>query len=112
LEHGGIKVVGITKRNQCAADAFTMSLEEGLKIALDVAREAAGMAPEAEAIAVPGGAAMSLHVIPAIEEEFGKAAFTNMSVEVWNDLVRPGIIPPVKDWGCLLAGEKRRQLAD
>lgn len=106
LEDGGIKVVGITKRNQWAADAFAMSLEEGLEIALDVGREAAGMAAEAEAIAVPGGAAMSLHLIPAIEEEFGKPAFTNMSVEVWNDLMRPGIIPPVKGWGCLLAGEK------
>jgi maleate cis-trans isomerase len=106
LEHGGIQVVGITKRNQWAADAFAMSLEEGLKIALDVGREAAGMAAEADAVAVPGGAAMSLHVIPAIEEEFRKPAFTNMSVEVWNDLVRPGIIPPVKGWGCLLAGEK------
>src|ERR1044071_2322364 len=31
LEAGGIKVVGITKRNQWAADAFAMSLEEGLK---------------------------------------------------------------------------------
>jgi maleate cis-trans isomerase len=81
LEAGGIKVVGITKRNQWAADAFAMSLEEGLKIALEVGREAAKLAPEADAIAVPGGAAMALHVIPALEEEFGKPAFTNMSVE-------------------------------
>jgi arylmalonate decarboxylase len=103
LEAGGIKVIGITKRNQWAADAFAMSLEEGLSTALDVGREAAKLAPEADAIAVPGGAAMSLHVIPALEEEFGKPAFTNMSVEVWNDLVRPGVIPPVKGWGRLLA---------
>jgi maleate cis-trans isomerase len=106
LEHGGIQVVHITKRNQWAADAFAMSLEEGLNLALGVGREAAKLAPEADAIAVPGGAAMSLHVIPAIEEEFGKPVFTNMSVEVWNDLVSPGIIPPVKGWGCLLANEK------
>jgi len=46
---------------------------------------------------------MSLHVIPALEEEFGKPAFTNMSAEVWNDLVRPGIIAPVQGWGRLLA---------
>ena len=45
LEAGGIKVVGITKRNQWAADAFAMSLEEGLKIALEVGREAAKLAP-------------------------------------------------------------------
>ena len=107
LEAGGIKVLGITKRNQWAADAFAMTLEEGLKIALEVGREAAKLAPEADAIAVPGGAAMALHVIPALEEEFGKPAFTNMSVEVWNDLVRPGIIPPVQGWGCLLANRRR-----
>jgi maleate cis-trans isomerase len=107
LEAAEIKVVGITKRNQWAADAFAMSLEEGLKMALDVGREAAKLKPEADAIAVPGGAAMSLHVIPALEEEFGKPAFTNISVEVWNDLVRPGIIPPVQGWGCLLANRRK-----
>ena len=106
LEAGGIDVVGITKRNQWASDSFAMSLEQGLEMALDVGREAARTWPEAEAISVPGGAAMALHVIPAIEEEYGKPAFTNMSAEVWNDLVRPGIIPPVQGWGRLLAGGK------
>ena len=103
LEAGGIKVVGITKRNQWASDFFAMTLEQGLEMALDVGREAAKTWPEAEGISVPGGAAMALHVIPALEEEYGKPAFTNMSAEVWNDLVRPGIIPPVQGWGRLLA---------
>jgi maleate cis-trans isomerase len=106
LEDGGINVVGITKRNQWASDSFAMTLEQGLEMALDVGREAARTWPDAEAISVPGGAAMSLHVIPAIEEEYGKPTFTNMSAEVWNDLVRPGIIPPVQGWGRLLAGMK------
>ena len=106
LEAGGIEVAGTTKRNQWASDSFAMTIEQGLAMALDVGREAARTWPEAEAISVPGGAAMSLHVIPAIEEEFGKPAFTNMSAEVWNDLVRPGIIPPVQGWGKLLAGVK------
>ena len=106
LEAGGINVVGITKRNQWASDSFAMTLEQGLEMALDVGREAATTWPDAEAISVPGGAAMSLHVIPAIEEEYGKPAFTNMSAEVWSDLVRPGIIPPVQGWGKLLANEK------
>jgi arylmalonate decarboxylase len=103
LRDGGIEVVAITKRNQWGAESAAMSLEEGLQMALDVGREAARSAPQAEAISVPGGAAMSLHVIPALEEEFGKPAFTNMSAEVWHDLVRPGIIPPVQGWGRLLA---------
>jgi len=63
LEEGGLKVVGITERGQRAADAAAMSFEEGLQTALDVGREAARMAPGAEAVFVPGGAAMSLHII-------------------------------------------------
>jgi maleate cis-trans isomerase len=106
LEAGGIDVLGITKRNQWASDSFAMTLEQGLEMALDVGREAARTWPDAEAISIPGGAAMALHVIPAIEEEYGKPAFTNMSAEVWNDLVRPGIIAPVQGWGRLLAGMK------
>src|SRR5512135_1271430 len=103
LADGGIEVVGITKRNQWASDSFAMTMEQGLEMALDVGREAARTWPDADAISVPGGAAMSLHVIPALEEEFDKPAFTNMSAEVWNDLVRPGLIPPVQGWGRLLA---------
>jgi arylmalonate decarboxylase len=107
LAEAGIKVVGITKRNQWASDSFAMTLEQGLDMALEVGREAAKTWPEAEGVSIPGGAAMALHVIPAIEEEFGKPAFTNMSAEIWNDLVRPGIIPPVQGWGCLLANRQR-----
>ncbi len=107
LEEGGIKVFAITKRNQWAGEAFAMTLEEGLELALEVGREAARTAPQADGISVPGGAAMSIHVIPALEEEFGKPTFTNMSAEVWNNLVRPGIIPPVEGWGCLLANRQK-----
>jgi hypothetical protein len=64
LEDGGIKVVGITKRGQWGKEAFAMSFEEGLKLALEVGREAARVALDAAARRVPGGAAMSLHVIP------------------------------------------------
>lgn len=103
LAEGGIEVVAMTRRNQWAADSFAMTLEQGLDMALDVGREAAKTAPQAEAISVPGGAAMALHVIPALEVEFAKPTFTNMSAEVWNNLVRPGIIPPIQGWGRLLA---------
>jgi maleate isomerase len=106
LAAAGITVACITKRNQWATEAFAMTLEEGLNLALEVGREAARLAPQAEGICVPGGAAMSIHVIPALEEEFSRPAFTNMSTEVWNDLIRPGIIPPIEGWGRLLANKK------
>jgi len=103
LQDGGIAVAGITRRNQSAVDAAAMSFEEGLQTSLGVGREAARLAPQAQAVFIPGAAAMSLHAIPAVEEEFGKPAFTNLSLEVWNNLIRPGVIAPVHGWGTLLA---------
>jgi maleate cis-trans isomerase len=109
LEEGGINVVGITQRGQWGKEAFAMSFEEGLKLALEVGREAARLAYDAEAIFVfvPGGATMSLHVIPVIEEEFGKPTFTRTSAEVWRNLIYPGIIPPITGWGKLLGSGKQ-----
>jgi maleate isomerase len=103
LQEGDLEVVGTTVRDQWLAQATAMSFEEGLEAALDTGREAAQLAPEVEAVWVAGGAAMALHVIPMIEAEFGKPTFTNLSAEVWNGLVRPGVIDPVQGWGRLLA---------
>jgi maleate cis-trans isomerase len=104
IEAGGFRVVGMTTRSQWGTDSAAMGLEEGMITALEVGREAARLAPEADAIFVPGGAAISLHTIPALEEQFKKPAFNNLNVEVWNNLIRPGVIPPVSGWGTLLAG--------
>jgi maleate cis-trans isomerase len=103
LEEGGLEVVGVTSRGQWAEQAFGMTFEQGLQTALDVGREAATLDPNVDAVWVAGGAAMALHVIPALEAEFGKPAFTNLSAEVWHGLVHPKVIDPVKDWGTLLA---------
>ena len=103
LEEGGLEVVGVTSRGQWASDASAMSFEEGLTVAVEVGREAAQLDPSVEGIWVAGGAAMALQAIPVLEAEFGKPVFTNLSAEVWNGLVRPRIIEPVKDWGSLLA---------
>jgi len=103
LEAGGLEVVGITSRGQWASEAFGMSFEEGLQTAIDVGREAAQSDPRVDAVWVAGGAAFALHAIPAIEEEFGKPTFTNLSAEIWHGLVHPKVIDSVKDWGTLLA---------
>lgn len=105
LAEGGIEVVGITTRGQMAKVAHEMTFEEGLQIAEDVGREAALTNSETEAIFVPGGAAATLHVVPKLEAEFNKPVFTNLTVEVWNGLVRPGVIDPIEGWGQLLASK-------
>lgn len=105
LADGGIDVVSVTSRGQWGQQAFTMTLDEGMRAALDVGREAGRAAVEmgSEAIFVPGGAALSLHVIPIVEHEFGKPVLTNLNAEVWDGLVHTGIVPPVSGWGRLLA---------
>lgn len=103
LDHGGIKLAAITTRGQSVDIAHAMTFEGGLETALSVGREAGKAAPDADAILVPGGAAMSLHVVPMLEKEFGKPVMTNLTSEVWHVLVHPGVIPPVKGWGKLLS---------
>ena len=103
LEEGGLEVVGVTSRGQWADQAFAMTFEEGLQTAIDVGREAAEINSNVDAIWVAGGAAMALHAIPAIEAEYGKPVFTNLSAEVWHGLVHTKIIDPVQNWGTLLA---------
>jgi maleate cis-trans isomerase len=103
LKDGGVEVLGITSRGQMPGTAGPIEFEEGLQMALDVGREAARLARNADAILVPGGRAMSLHVIPTLEDEFGKPVLTNLNAEVWHNLVRTQVVPPIEGWGKLLA---------
>lgn len=102
LRDGGVEVVTPTTRGLPLEAARRLSLEDGLRLSLEVAREAARA--DAEAVFVAGGAALSLHAIPAVEAEFGRPTLTNLSAEVFSALVRPGLVPPVTGWGTLLAG--------
>ncbi|MBI2912182.1 MAG: hypothetical protein HYY05_08560 [Chloroflexi bacterium] len=103
LEEGGLEVLAITARGRWAKENAALSYEDGFQAALEVAREAARLAPQAEAIYSAGGPARTLPVIPVLEEEVGKPVLTNLSAEVWHGLVHTGVIPPVLGWGRLLA---------
>jgi maleate cis-trans isomerase len=74
-----------------------------MRLSLEVGREALRSSEAAEAVFLPGGAALSVHAIPALEAEYGKPVLTNLSAEVWSALIRPGIVPAVTGWGHLLA---------
>jgi maleate cis-trans isomerase len=103
LAEGGIQVLASTRRDISLAQARQLSTHDGMQLALEVGREAAALAPDAEAILMPGGATLSLHAIPALEAEFGKPVLINLSAEIWQTLICPGVIPPVAGWGRLLA---------
>lgn len=104
LTDAEIEVLTITSVGQWAKQAFSMSIEEGVKLAFQLGREAMKKAPNAEALLVPGGAWRSLAAVPILEDDFGIPVLTNPIAEVWR-LIDAGIAPPVKGWGRLLAGQ-------
>ncbi|SVC19022.1 uncharacterized protein METZ01_LOCUS271876, partial [marine metagenome] len=56
LDHAGIEVLTVTSRGQWAQQAFSMSIEMGVKLSFELGREAMKHAPQADALFLPGGA--------------------------------------------------------
>jgi arylmalonate decarboxylase len=102
LTHANVEVLAVTSAGQWAKQAFSMSIEEGIKLAFQLGREAMRRAPNAEALLLAGGAWRSLAAVPILEEDFGVPVITNPIAQVWR-LIAAGIAPPVKGWGRLLA---------
>ena len=102
LAHAGVEVMAITSAGQWAKQAFSMSIEEGVKLAFQLGREAMRRAPKAEALLLAGGAWRSLAAVPILEEDFNVPVVTNPIAEVWR-LIAAGVAPPVAGWGRLLA---------
>ena len=102
LTEAKIEVLTITTAGQWAKQAFSMSIEEGVKLAFQLGREAMRRAPKAEALLLAGGAWRSLAAVPVLEEDYGIPVVTNPIAQVWR-LMAAGVAPPVQGWGRLLA---------
>ena len=102
LESVGFDVLAVTSVGQWAKQAFSMSIEEGVKLAFQLSREAMRKAPEADGLLLVGGAWRSLAAVPILEEDFGKPVVTNPIAQAWR-LISQGVAPPVQGWGRLLA---------
>ncbi len=104
LSSANIEVLTVTTAGQWAKQAFSMSIEEGVKLAFQLGRQAMRQAPGAEALLLAGGAWRSLAAVPILEEDFNVPVLTNPIAQVWR-LIDAGIAPPVQGWGRLLAGQ-------
>lgn len=104
LKDAGIEVLAITNAGQWAGKAFSMSIEEGVKLAFQLGREAMRRAPDAQALLLAGGAWRSLAAVPILEDDFHIPVITNPIAQVWR-LIDAGIAPPVQGWGRLLANK-------
>lgn len=105
LSDAGLDVLAVTTANQWGKQAFSMSIEEGVKLAFQLGREAMRRAPNAQALLLAGGAWRSLAAVPILEEDYGIPVVTNPIAPVWR-LINEGIAPPVQGWGRLLANAK------
>jgi maleate cis-trans isomerase len=102
LTAADFEVLTVTSHGQWAQQAFSMSIEEGVKLAFQLGREAMRKAPDADGLLLPGGAWRSLAAVPILEDDFGKPVVTNPIAQVWR-LISQGIAPAVQGWGRLLA---------
>ena len=104
LREGDIEILTITSVGQWAKQAFSMSIDEGVKLAFQLGREAMSKAPKAELLLLPGGAWRSLAAVPILEDMYGIPVVTNPIAQVWR-LIDAGVAPPLKGWGRLLASQ-------
>ena len=88
LTDASIEVLAVTSADQWGKQAFSMSIEEGVKLAFQLGREAMRRAPKAEALLLAGGAWRSLSAVPILEEDFGIPVVTNPIAPVWR-LIHP-----------------------
>lgn len=97
----GITVVSITSEGQWAKEAFAMTIERGIVLAVRLGRQAMREAPAAQALLLPGGTWRGLTAVPILEEDFDVPVLTNGIATAWR-IMSQGIAPPVQGWGRLL----------
>lgn len=100
--HAGIAVVAITSAGQWAKEAFSMSVERGVVLAMRLGREAMRQAPDADALLLPGGTWLALAAVPPLEDEFDIPVIGGGIPVAWR-YMQMGLAPPVQDWGRVLA---------
>ena len=102
LRDGGMEVLHVTSAGQWVQQAHAMSIDEGIKLSLQLGKQAIKSSHGAQGLLIPGGSWRPLAAIAFLEEEYGLPVFSNPTAVPWV-LIHEGIAPPVRGWGTLLA---------
>jgi len=100
FKHSGVDILHITTANQMAPEAFNMSLDMGVRLAIELCLEAKEKAPETQCIMMPGGVWRPRGTVPIVEQVTGSIVIHDIGI--WR-LVHDAVIPPIEGWGKLLA---------
>lgn len=103
LALGGIEVVGRQASGRSLAENEVLGHRDGMRLAVELGRQALLAAPDADALLLPGGLWIAIHAIPILETELGKPVLVNLTASIWLALREAGISRPVQGWGRLLA---------
>ncbi len=100
---GGITQTGTRAQSMVPAEFMSISSDEGLSLAYGLGRAALEAYPEADGLFIGGGAWLTLPVITALEQEFGKPVITNQTAVVWDACRRVDYWQPKSGYGKLIA---------
>lgn len=100
---GGVTVIGENTQSMAPADFVKMGSDEGLDLAYELGRRALEANPSADGLYIGGGAWLTLPVITALEQEYGKPVINNQVAVVWDVCRRLGCWQPKKGFGILIA---------
>jgi maleate cis-trans isomerase len=98
----GIKVLHCASSSRSMAENASLDDETGIRLAIDLGREAFG-AGAPEAVIMPGGRWITLGAVRELEEHFGKPVITNHTAGLWSSLRAVGHRQPISGWGRLLS---------
>jgi len=103
LADAGLETAGVANSGRSMAENAELDDETGIRLAIDLGREALNKDGGAEALIMPGGRWLTLGAVVELEDEFSVPVIVNHTASLWAALNAAGIREPISGWGRLLA---------
>jgi len=99
----GIEVVTRRASARSLAENEIHSHADGMRLAVELGRQALRASPGAQGLLLPGGLWIAIHAVRLLEAEFDKPVFLNLNSTLWAALRGSERRAEIEGWGKLLA---------